>query len=906
MYKEIFEDVQKVKDILEKAGIKDIPSVRIFNLLENLLSPDIVAQIFIESDEFNGLDSGGSGFDIDMSAISNNLKNFHNGIEVEVIKEIKNETKTQITVDLTKVPDKKVSNRAVNKEAKRDTFFLNELILEDTCEDSNQNDCSNDSDVDNYYTTSDYEEDEKTVKRETKSESPPPILSILKDLSENFILPEIPTQTPSHGIREVENFEILEENNNDPNNNNNLEEIQLEQTRPKSPIAGCSRDFTDQEPGKPVCEESDNSESKCVNKLLVNIEPQPSCSREYIYLEESDSEIEELDSSQVSSQINYEKLLEETESINRFFPDISGDVIFSMLDKYGKATNRVSIVLWELLPTDKPEPFFPKKRKKEDEFYPSNIKKSMTSISLSKIDEKTIKIIQEDVRNNGKLDIVETGSLRVSTNDTQMEKSSIKTGNFETKSNQQKETYGSSKDKSKQLRHVVNPPHFIYQSNLNPESQALMVKKNILSAPKLILHTANKNNDSQSTLKRKLTSPTKEISEEGFVSEDSEIVNATSNTVLLQNPLSTLSFKKVKNLKDEEMRNDTQPVVSSHKIPKCSEGLDVSRAIASSSNLSPLIDYDSSWSPISNPSDRSLTSNNTFCNGSEVGIKVLKDSSLHRVTSLSPTVQTIYPISIGPKLEFLKSNQENQFYQIPTVKLQTQKSDAMASTSSAGPLNLKTQLPHIPVPSRAAINVVQSIKSDEIPSKDTYYKLRSIFPDIDPDFIKEKCIDPPFDVKGLSMEQQLNMFVEVLLTDGSKHQVHEIREDLDDVGNKDEQYENLLGIFPEADPEYLRKFVDNNYKNSDNLKSFIQQNLENPSYPTRTQYLEKIKITQQIKECTTDFNIKTFLQIFPNPVVHFENPGRKCTYKPMANEFLKDVFRKHKVIHNNIKFLLSL
>ncbi|XP_051162176.1 uncharacterized protein LOC127282129 [Leptopilina boulardi] len=819
MYEEIFDDLQKVTDELTKAGLRDIPSPKIFNLLEILKSPKIVSQIIMESKELYEGTSSNSDSDIDLLVTSSNLAKTHNGTDVEVIKELKSDSKSKITVDLTKVPEKNAS--------------LNEFLQDD---DYIQNDASNDSDVDNYYTNSDYEED-KVEDNDTKIESPPPILSILKDLTESYALPppEVPSEIPFDSVREAENFEILEENNNDPNNNNNLEEIQLgEQTQPKSPVAGCSRDFNEIESGRQVSpiimsitsEESNNSETRCSHQ--DSLEPQPSCSKEYIQLEESDdSEVEELDS-KVSFKVNYEKLLEETEAINRFFPDISGDAIFSMLDKNRKATNRVTIVLWDLLPTDKPEPHIPekmKKRKQGNDPYPLNIKKNGSPFASSKIDDITIKRIQEDVRNSEKPDIFEIDPSH--TEDIKTEKCSIKASNSATKSS--KESSLSPNDKGKKPQ-VIKPAQFVYKPKVIAGKQPEIIKRNILSAPKLIINAPI----IQSAPKRKLPSPkTNELSEEGFISEDIE----TGNTaVLLQNPLSAFNIKKVKNSKDETNDDGSLP----SKKSKASENI---------GNTSPTFDYDSIWSPINDL----IADDETFINKSNI---INKES----------------------KLEFLKPNQENKFYQMPA--------NPMASTSSVN------QPHHTAL---AANTIVIKPKIEVIPNKDTYYKLRSIFPDIDPSFIKEKCINPPFSMAGLNIEQQLNMFVEVLLADGGNHQIHEIREESDDVGNKDEQYETLLGIFPEADPEFLRKFVDENYKSPDNLKNFIQKNLENPVYPTRAQYLEKIKINQQIKDYTTDFSVKKFLQIFPNPVEHFEKSDRKCAFKPMANEFLKDTFRRHKV-----------
>lgn len=859
MYEEIFNDVQKVKDELKKAGRNDIPPAKIFNLLEILKSPTVVSQIFLESKECTaGTSSSYTESEVDLLLTTSNLKSNENGNGIQVLEELKNDAKSQITVDLTRVPEKS----ALKKESKEENSNNScELLIEDSFEDILQNEGSNDSDVDNYYTNSDYDEDEEPEEKESKTESPPPILSILKDLSENLILPELPTEPPFNNIREAENLEIFEENNNDPNNNNNLEEIQLsEQTRPQSPVAGCSRDFDETEAERSVTE-----------IIMLVEDSHPSCSN-VIQLEESDSEVEELET-QVSFQVDYEKLLQETETISKLFPEISGDAIFSMLDKYRKALNRVKLVLHDLLPREKPEPIIPEKamkRKQENESCPIKPKKNNSSFASSKIDDKTMIKIQEVVRNNEKAEIFDGSSS--STENIQDKESSI----------------------NREKKVLVKPAQFLFQRNLigGKEPDIIHRKKNVISAPKLILNAEQSIH--QQPAKRKMSSQlTREISEEDSIFERSD--NITTLNARLQD---VYNQKKIKSnqeifprktlidgihLQTLIMPNQKKNSSTSKLFKSMDELDDTSKSSILSDSFWPTFDPNLDLDNLDN-SNSSSKSSDPFAT-----LPVRYEKPPSKPTS---------------KLEYMKPNQQIQFYKMPTQSIQQSSMasssssstlpPSMASTSTASPLNLqeqRTSLTPVTLPSPNSSN------SNDIPCKDTYYKLRSIFPHVDPAFIKEKCINPPFNITGLSKEQQLTMFADVLLADGSSHQIaHEIKDEPDDVfGNKDEQYENLLGILPEADPEYLRNFVDKNYMNPESLKTFIQQNLERPEYPTRAQYLEKIKINQQIKDYTLNFNIEKFLQIFPNPVEHFENPSRKSLYNPIANEFLKDIFRKHKV-----------
>ncbi|KAG7189831.1 hypothetical protein KM043_017490 [Ampulex compressa] len=179
----------------------------------------------------------------------------------------------------------------------------------------------------------------------------------------------------------------------------------------------------------------------------------------------------------------------------------------------------------------------------------------------------------------------------------------------------------------------------------------------------------------------------------------------------------------------------------------------------------------------------------------------------------------------------------------------------------------------------------------------TYQKLISIFPYVDTNYIKSIC-QLHVQKKGVVNEmERLQDLIDELLENGDKHVSTEKIKSLDDNANYDlnEQYANLLGIFPNADPTFLRATAENIYNDLDAMKEFVQTNLEKPDYPTREQYLAKRKITEQQKQYTTEFKVEKFLEIFSDPFAYFENPARQGNFNTVAFEFLKQYFSKFKV-----------
>ncbi|XP_015178852.1 PREDICTED: uncharacterized protein LOC107067667 [Polistes dominula] len=176
-----------------------------------------------------------------------------------------------------------------------------------------------------------------------------------------------------------------------------------------------------------------------------------------------------------------------------------------------------------------------------------------------------------------------------------------------------------------------------------------------------------------------------------------------------------------------------------------------------------------------------------------------------------------------------------------------------------------------------------------------YYKLVDIFSSVDPNYIESICKSN--DIQRTSMDEStvLNELINHLLVLGDKHPYIAIKsESPEPTYDVNEQYENILGIFPNADPNYIRDVVESLYNKPEELKVFVQSKLETHDYPTREEYLTRRKITEQQKQYTTDFKIEKFLEIFPNPFAHFEDPNRKYSYNTIAFKFLTHYYNQIK------------
>nr|XP_034176027.1 uncharacterized protein LOC117602303 [Osmia lignaria]XP_034176037.1 uncharacterized protein LOC117602303 [Osmia lignaria]XP_034176047.1 uncharacterized protein LOC117602303 [Osmia lignaria] len=181
-------------------------------------------------------------------------------------------------------------------------------------------------------------------------------------------------------------------------------------------------------------------------------------------------------------------------------------------------------------------------------------------------------------------------------------------------------------------------------------------------------------------------------------------------------------------------------------------------------------------------------------------------------------------------------------------------------------------------------NIVLPLKFEEM-----YETLVLMFPQMDKDFIRQTCKNVS-KVEGVCSFEQLQTLAEHTLQNKEIQSAEIDVRSLCPEKDENNQYIYLLGIFPDADPTYLKKVVARTQDNPSEIINFIQSQWEKPTYPTKEEKLRKKTITQQQIQYTSKFDVKQFLEIFPDPLSHFTNPKRTCKSSSDAVEFLKSHF----------------
>ncbi|KAJ9589904.1 hypothetical protein L9F63_016965, partial [Diploptera punctata] len=183
------------------------------------------------------------------------------------------------------------------------------------------------------------------------------------------------------------------------------------------------------------------------------------------------------------------------------------------------------------------------------------------------------------------------------------------------------------------------------------------------------------------------------------------------------------------------------------------------------------------------------------------------------------------------------------------------------------------------------------------------YKLSlvEIFPDADPQYLNERCA-------RLNNELDVNEVITDMLQ--NPYPVRQAEQNAGTSDSADEpqpgpssplsleekveaQYETLLAILPNADPEYLREQCEAIAGNEDDMKTFVSAILENKQYPTREEYEKRQKMLELQKKFTEQFSIEGFLEIFPTPVKYFRcEKNNSKNSRDYAFQYLKGRYRK--------------
>lgn len=182
-------------------------------------------------------------------------------------------------------------------------------------------------------------------------------------------------------------------------------------------------------------------------------------------------------------------------------------------------------------------------------------------------------------------------------------------------------------------------------------------------------------------------------------------------------------------------------------------------------------------------------------------------------------------------------------------------------------------------------------------------RLEFIFPDLDKNYIKKLC--ERYSNTDLSLDKQFEELINIIVEDRQVCPVEinsKINQEKDyDI---DEKHNYLKGIFPNADPAYLKKVIVQIANDPAKLDQFIEDQCKCPTYLTVDEKIRRMRITEQQMLYIHEFDVKQFLEMYPSPHTYFENSKRKHEYNPDALEFLKYHFNKFEVCM--LKYNISL
>ncbi|XP_043501801.1 uncharacterized protein LOC122523901 [Polistes fuscatus] len=526
----------------------------------------------------------------------------------------------------------------------------------------------------------------------------------------------------------------------------------------------------------------------------------------------------------------YPKFHKDAELISALLPEIEFRLILQTLKKNQYAKNCNELTLWDLLPYNRPMPQVLSKRKLTDDVCQIESKRYLSN----KLD-----VIPNEVQNNFKMT-------------------------------------ESSKEKK----------------NLNVEESInckIEDKENVIDGESKSITSISHNNP--------IIHPAKLIVPKCVPSLQSVCTPSTNSVVLAPAKLTYISTYEIKITNQDKSLSPGKNLTSTQSISKINDNVSQTTFIP---------DTEEAKSCLLSKIEKHLNSSK---NMDEVNMDTSSNQAVS--TFFLPIVKDTISTS-ERSTEFMSSNADLNLpstskgikkafeIDVSTMNKFPQKSLNMLTTENTSNLELmKTEESRSYESS--SITEVLNIIVDEKESKlspemiKIYYRLVAMFSSVDPDYIESICKSNDIQKTNLDESTVLNELVDHLLVLGDKHPHIAIKSESPEmICDVNEQYENISGIFPDADPIYLRDIVESLYDKPEELKIFVQSKLETHDYPTREQYLAKRKITEQQKQYTTDFKVEKFLEIFPNPFAHFEDPNRKCSFSPIALKFLGYYYNKLK------------
>ncbi|XP_015429792.1 PREDICTED: uncharacterized protein LOC107186444 [Dufourea novaeangliae] len=640
-----------------------------------------------------------------------------------------------------------------------------------------------------------------------------------------------------------------------------------------NPIPGCSKDFG------------------AISRL--------SCNNEFLrkYKEES-----------VSSD---KKMQEEAVQICNLLPKFKYDTVYATLHKNAHAENRVVLSLWDLLPYARPvvEVF---KKSSNNEIVGVNSGNSCNQVP-SKLATVHQRIIDRQDNSMVLINNVKQNRKEIICNK-QLNDDVVIVNDTDVNSDLNRESVSNIVALEKDATSHIN---FKNKEKLNYSRKGAKVR----SRQNGILHPA------KLVLKNKSSVVQSDISCKSPILSPSKLTHVTSN--MHENPNSRKILTPVRKYKGNQLTN--KKWTQGNVLPSNSMGMPINNPIKANQKM--LNNYMHYLRFMQGVKKQKLFGKLQDFNGSRNEIRQmflhpnLKNPNinmLQRINQKSSAMSTSYnTLDNTSAIEFEDLTENASISKMSETSIGASDTEvvdiiedqdllesAPTSLESANLVNATVTTSATPCVTSVIASANDEVSNEPSTSAQSHKDLKFIFPDIDKNFIKELCSGYSTSNDSSEILQDLSDYIlenmkECPVKKNNKH-IHKKETD-----NMEKQVTYLSGIFPKADVTYLSKFVQRAKGNENAIINFIQSQCKSPTYPTKEEKLRRIRITEQQKQYTSNFDTRKFLKILPDPFKHFENVNRQCKFNSDAYEFLKSHFQKIPeetltISYKNNKYNLSL
>lgn len=122
----------------------------------------------------------------------------------------------------------------------------------------------------------------------------------------------------------------------------------------------------------------------------------------------------------------------------------------------------------------------------------------------------------------------------------------------------------------------------------------------------------------------------------------------------------------------------------------------------------------------------------------------------------------------------------------------------------------------------------------------------------------------------------------------------------------EEKFFMLISLLPEADPEFLKDNIKMLIDKPEEYNQFVERLMDEGNYPSKTEYLKKLELLEKERNYVKNFNMEYFIKAIPNPTEYFANPERNVSFVDKHDYFYAISFLQTQYSFLHIKDIIEI